>query len=264
MKPSINQWRRALVRRLFGERFSANLYGRKLAARLQSGGSPGQQGNATLEAAQTLVSTGEVVVDVGALGGDWSFALGHKVGTSGMVLGIEANPFFASVLGAAFRRLAMPQVQIVNAALGARAGQAWLATKSDIGQELLGFAHIASAQSINTVSVPMTTLDALARTHPRLLQTRLLKMDTEGYEPLILQGALEFLARVRPILICEVNSAWLNRLGWTPSRLHALLSEQGYEPVAANGKEMAVVELEEWFSSQVPFSDDIMFRHRRA
>ena len=118
---------------------------------------------------------------------------------------------------------------------------------------MLGFAHIETTPSASASSVPMTTLDALVKVHPRLLKTRLVKIDTEGYEPFILQGATEFLKQVRPLIICEVNSEWLKRFGWTPSKLHDLLTAQGYQPVASNGQATEIPELKNGFRT-TPFS----------
>ena len=264
MKLSINRWRRAFLRRLLGDTVTASIYGRQLASRLHDGVAPGLRGNTTLDAAKGLVSSGDVMVDVGALGGDWSYELGRRVGDQGLVIAIEADAFFAAVLKGAFNRLHMPQVAVVQTALGTKTGQAWLATKSEDGQELLGFAHIETTPSPNTTSVPMTTLDALTKVHPRLLQACLVKIDTEGYEPFILQGAVEFLKQVRPIVICEVNSEWLNRFGWTPSELYELLSAQGYKPVAANGYDIDITELAKRFKNDAVFSDDITFLHQSS
>ena len=58
---------------------AARLYGYRLAARLRGGVAPGLRIDSTLEAAEALVSKGDVVIDVGALGGDWSYVLARKV-----------------------------------------------------------------------------------------------------------------------------------------------------------------------------------------
>lgn len=264
MKSFLNRWRRTVFRRVFGDKFSARVYGHSLASRLRSGMAPGLADNGTLTHAEKLVSSGDVVIDVGALGGDWSYTMGRRVGTGGAVFGVEADAFFAAVLESAFKDLQLPQVKIVHTALGAAQGEAWLVTKSAEGDELLGFAHIGETPGVNSSSVPMTTLDSLFKVHPRLRETKLLKIDTEGYEPIILQGATEFLTQVKPIVVCEVHSQWLERFGWSPSKLLALLTSLGYRPSAANGRPADSEQLIKRLQADGEFSDDIMFHHESS
>jgi FkbM family methyltransferase len=261
MRLCINKIARATTRKLLGDGISARIYGKRLAWRIRAGQTDLHR-DPTLQTAKDLVSTGDCVIDVGALGGDWSYVLGQRVGRLGLILAIEADPFFAKVLKAAFGYLEMPQVQVIHTALGAVTQTASLAIKKSNGDELLGFSYIETEPRTTTVSIPMTTLDALRSTHPRIINTRLVKIDTEGYEPFIIQGGAGLLSRNHPILICEVNSEWLKRFGWTPSGLYSLLLAKGYKPASVNGGPVNLEELKDRFEHDASFSEDVTFLHQ--
>ena len=92
MKSSINRWRRAVLRGVLGDNITAGMYGRKLASRLHAGVATGLTENATLDYAEKLVASGDVVLDVGALGGDWLIWDG-KWAPKGLCLASRPMPF---------------------------------------------------------------------------------------------------------------------------------------------------------------------------
>jgi FkbM family methyltransferase len=55
----------------------------------------------------------------------------------------------------------------------------------------------------------------------------LIKMDVQGFEPYVLQGALHTLARCAPVLMLEVEGTAVR------SQIHGILKPLGYQPVAA-------------------------------
>lgn len=76
-------------------------------------------------------------------------------------------------------------------------------------------------RSLETISVPATTIDAFIAAHG-IGGLDLLKVDTEATEPAVLRGASQALRRFRPIIICEVLP------GKTESQLHAILDSLHY------------------------------------
>lgn len=79
--------------------------------------------------------------------------------------------------------------------------------------------------------VPATTVDALAVQHG---DPDLLKVDTEGHELRVMQGAVRTLARARPGLLVEVHAAELGQRIETMLRMRypALrrVDHPGYQP----------------------------------
>lgn len=252
-------FRRASARTILGRKLASRIYGFRLAKRLRQGVAPGLD-NSTLRSTMDLLRHGDVTLDIGALGGDWCYSMAERVGLTGRVFGIEADPFFAQVLHSAFNKLQLDNVEIIHTALGERNRAAKLKTKTDEGGELLGFAHIAQDDSeTDGVCVTMITLDELVERYPELLKCKLLKIDTEGYEPMILKGGLSFLQKVKPILVSEVNNEWLRRFGWDASRFLSLLRDIGYMPIALNGQAKLPEAILESALKESNFSADITF-----
>jgi hypothetical protein len=78
------------------------------------------------------------------------------------------------------------------------------------------------------VEVPVSTIDAWFAARGGGI-VDLLKIDVEGYELAVLQGASEALKgrRIRAIL-CEFNDYWLRRAGTTPRDLFDFIVAKGF------------------------------------
>jgi Methyltransferase FkbM domain len=59
----------------------------------------------------------------------------------------------------------------------------------------------------------------------------LLKMDVEGWEPHVLRGGGETLARTEHVLM-EINKPLLEKAGSSPEELYGLLRDSGFKTVA--------------------------------
>jgi hypothetical protein len=70
-------------------------------------------------------------------------------------------------------------------------------------------------------TVPVMKLDDFE------LTPDLIKMDVQGFEPYVLQGALTTLKRSSPVLMLEVEGTAIR------NKIHSILKPLGYEPVAA-------------------------------
>ncbi len=57
----------------------------------------------------------------------------------------------------------------------------------------------------------------------------MLKIDTEGFELNVLQGACELLARPKVFVLIEVTDAWLRQSGQSARMLFGFLEERGYK-----------------------------------
>ena len=68
-------------------------------------------------------------------------------------------------------------------------------------------------------------MDNIAAGWPRL---DFLKIDAEGWEPLILDGGRETIRQFLPAMLIEVNTWPLGKMGFTPEDIWKLLDELGY------------------------------------
>jgi FkbM family methyltransferase len=155
-----------------------------------------------------LIRPGDVVWDVGANVGLFSFAAAFRAGPTGEVLAIEADPFLATVLQRSSREF-LPNdapVDVLHAAITSTEGPTELA----IAARGRAANHLATVDGSSQsggfraiVRVPGRTLDGLL--HQRR-PPRVLKIDVEGAEHLCLQSARNLLSSARPVILCEVSS----------------------------------------------------------
>jgi FkbM family methyltransferase len=123
------------------------------------------------------------------------------------------------------------RVHVQAAAVGAAPGSASLKT-SENRNESGCHRIVGSAEQMagGVIAVPVLALDDYARTHG-IERVDVLKVDVEGHESAVLEGARELLARQAiGTVILEVNEELIGALGGESSALYETLSGSGYEP----------------------------------
>ncbi len=153
-----------------------------------------------------FVPQGGVAIDIGANLGEWTLPLAHRVGPAGRVLAVEPAPRAAAALGRTLAANALAQAELIRCALGDHDGTAEFAVPSVTSARVdTGTAHIgAAAIGHEALSVALRRLDTLAIEH-RLDRIDLVKIDVEGHERPVLDGAAATLARFRPALVLETG-----------------------------------------------------------
>lgn len=174
-------------------------------------------------AAREHVRPGDVVWDIGANVGLFSFAAAALAAPGGKVLAVEADTWLVGLL----RRSAdLPGnrglgVEVLPAAAADRVGIARLniARRGRAASYLDGAAGSTQTGGVREVQlVPTVTLDWLAERFPA---PRMIKIDVEGAELAVLRGARELLAAAAPVLLCEVSER-------DRGAVDALLRDHGY------------------------------------
>jgi len=123
------------------------------------------------------LSPGSTLIDIGANVGLYGLSLAPKVGPTGKVIAIEADPVAQLRVTENARLNAWPQVKVVLAAAGDRDGEARFAAKTN-------FAH-SKVTADGEVVVPMRTLAGILAEHD-ITRIDALKIDVEGYEDQVL------------------------------------------------------------------------------
>ena len=163
------------------------------------------------------VRPGDTVLDIGANVGTIALSLMDSLAPGGRVVAVEAHPKIFAYLS---DNLALNQgadgVTAMNIALGAERGRI---TFSDMSADTQNY---VLPDGTGGLDVPMERLDDVAPEEP----IALLKLDVEGYEGEVLEGARETLARTE-MLYMECIPAFLERFGWSEERLCALVAEAG-------------------------------------
>lgn len=168
---------------------------------------------------KSLIKPGDVVLDIGANVGLHTVNFARATGPEGHVYAFEPVARMAerNSLNCALNGLA--NVTIVDCALGDENGAvAMNVNTSDGGMEgtssLLETVHVEKRpQHYETQEVRIRRLDDLIEELGPLSRLDFIKMDTEGFEPMVLKGAMETLRRHRPAMIIEAHSTRLAKVG---------------------------------------------------
>jgi FkbM family methyltransferase len=147
---------------------------------------------------------GGVAIDVGANRGQYTLPLARQAQT---VHAFEANPELAGYL----RQVVPPNVEVHDVALGARPGTATLRVPVVRGRHVRGRGTLADANPFSDLDADAVdatvvrcerlddVLDSRQPDHP----LHLVKIDVEGLEQAVLDGARRILAEQSPLLIVE-------------------------------------------------------------
>src|SRR5438132_7880121 len=143
-----------------------------------------------------------------------------RVAAAGRHIAFEPLPAFAERLRASF-----PTVDVRNAALGNETGERSFVSVRD-QPALSGFRErtYPGPMQRDMITVGVERLDDAL---PAGYVPALIKIDVEGAEREVLEGALETIARHRPIVVFEHGKGAAPVYGTSPRGVFALLVEQG-------------------------------------
>ncbi|HEU4961532.1 MAG TPA: FkbM family methyltransferase [Sphingomonas sp.] len=167
------------------------------------------------------IRRGDLVIDVGANIGE----LSKIVAASGArTISIEPEPVEVAALR---RNLAGHDSVIVPQAVWKEETDLTFFSKNDTGDSSL--IEMNGFESLRTIRA--TTLDTIYREHGRGQQVRLLKLEAEGAEPEILEGASEMLAYV-DYVSADLGPERGVRCENTVAPVAAFLMDNGFRPIA--------------------------------
>ncbi|MHC4543150.1 MAG: FkbM family methyltransferase [Planctomycetota bacterium] len=185
-----------------------------------------------------------VVVDIGAHIGYYTLLAARIIDRKlGHVYAFEPNPGTFEILTHHIKINDLAHVTAHNMALGASVGQIefFLGPSRNTGMASMFPRKIGHGK----VATQITTLDRFVDTN-NLRCIDLIKMDVEGAEVEVLEGARNVLASYLPRLVLEVNSVMLTRSGHRPQDLVLLLRDYGYAlfRMDRSGAEISLNEIE--------------------
>lgn len=178
---------------------------------------------------------GDVFVDVGSYVGLYACAAAYKVGGSGTVYAFEPDPANYEIL-LDNRRVNSFDARIVceRNAVAAQAGVA--AFRSGKGSE----SRLQSGKGAGD-PVKVVAIDDYFTGHP----INVLKIDVEGYEHAVLQGAAVLLAdkRRRPrVIFIEVHPFAWGDTGASSDGILSMLHDRGYSVAAVDGSAVSRID----------------------
>jgi FkbM family methyltransferase len=175
-----------------------------------------RRGERELRLVPLLCERHALAIDVGANYGIYSYFLSKY---SAGVVAFEPVPEYAS-----FIRSALPAVRVVESAVSDRAGDAilWIPVQpTETDSPTLEFDDTLGNTTMRGRAVRLVTLDSFDDLRP----VGFIKIDVEGHELSVLNGALGIIERDRPTILVEAEER--HRSGSVAS-IRDLLSNRGY------------------------------------
>lgn len=149
---------------------------------------------------------GDTFYEVGAHIGFLSLGAARLVGTEGEVVAFEADPENAARIEEHLQKNSLSQLRVVQQAVWSRTGRLRFQQASSQSSRNTGAIQEdpASGRDSEVIDVEAVALDDFIRGRR---PPSLIKIDVEGAELHVLEGADELLAKRKPLVICEVHSA---------------------------------------------------------
>lgn len=172
------------------------------------------------------IKLGDWAIDAGANVGLITGQLCRLVGTSGRVWAIEPIPRNTRRLRELADLNGLKQLKVFEGALSNVAGEAQI--HLPVGGHS-GFASFTKSwDTSGTLVTPTWRLDDLIAGETG--RVSFLKIDVEGFEPQVLEGAAGMIKDMRPAILCEFNDILLKDAGTSSRQLLAMFADLGYRP----------------------------------
>jgi FkbM family methyltransferase len=183
------------------------------------GGEPAHDEPEVIDVVRRQLGDASVFYDVGANIGYYSLMAATIIGAKGQILAFEPNETNLRYLRQSLAQPFIPTVSLYPLALGVNDGTMTFDGCGTMSGRLVDDAKTA----VNPFIVNVRSIDSLVeKGHP--IPT-LIKIDVEGGEGDVLEGAAETLRRHRPVVICEMHT-------WAADgvrRAEAALTSAGYK-----------------------------------
>ena len=159
----------------------------------------GEWCEAELELLKKYVKSGDVVLDVGANIGTHTLAFSKMVSPGGLVYAFEPQVLVFQNLCANVALNAVTNVYCKHKAIGKEKGKIFVPVMD--WREQQNFGALRLGEYDQGEQVELTTIDSIG-----LKKCELIKIDVEGMELEVLEGAKETIRKFKPILFLENNS----------------------------------------------------------
>jgi FkbM family methyltransferase len=178
-----------------------------------------------------LAKRGDTVMEIGANRGQYTELLGRLVGRQGKVVAFEPIPM--TFVDLVERTKTLAHVSCEELAVSDHSGQVRMCVPSDDLQQASMLEHSEGSwrnEGRSYYWVHSATLDGFCESH-NITKIDILKVDIEGAEILLLKGGARTIKATSPLVIIEVNDAWLKTSGGDHSTLVSMMLSLGYRDV---------------------------------
>lgn len=181
-----------------------------------------------------VLRQGDHVIDVGANIGYFTVLTAMLVGSSGRVTAYEPGPDNLPTLKENIKLNQLANVTVIEQPVWCREEKVTFYLNSDnrSSHSLVDpggwFHNIKTRENPNPVEMRAATIDSISTISAR--NTKLIKIDTEGSEQHVLEGASTFLDSYQPpYIVVELNPWGLTQAGHNERTLRNFMRDFGYE-----------------------------------
>ena len=193
-----------------------------------------------LHVAQSHITTGDTVFDVGAHIGRHTIHFSHLCGNNGTVYAFEPDRDNYGILQNNISRNKIINCETLPIALSDKQNNTTLHLNpnSSEGHSIIAKGHTWRSDKHEQIKVECQTLDAVCTTND-IEKIKLLKIDVEGAHFLVLHGATIMLSQRKvDLIICEAGSNTHHISGRTDKELLTQMVEYGYLPFLHDGDDL--------------------------
>ena len=177
----------------------------------------------TTQAVKMLIKRGDIVLDVGANIGYYSILMSKLVGKEGKVICFEPTDCYGNVLEKNIAENKLTNVEAYRIGLSNKEQE--LEIQIGISSATL---HVPGNIKLNcSERIKLVTLDKFLEEHP-LPKINFIKIDVDGHEPLVLEGAWRSIDKYQPNILLEVSHTHYLNAGYTAWDFYDLLKSKGY------------------------------------
>ena len=194
-----------------------------------------------------LLRPDDLFVDIGANIGVYTILASSEIGAKTMA--IEPIPStYKNLMDNIFVNRIHEKVQALNIGLGSKQGLLKFTKSFDTVN------HVATTNETDTVDVEVNTLDAVLKQSPILI-----KIDVEGFETEVLNGARKTLENpALKAIIIELNGSG-NRYGYDEKAIHEKLLSLKFKPYDYDPKTRTLTEVSNYGSVNTIYLRDLEF-----
>lgn len=190
-----------------------------------------------------IVKPGMIVVDIGANIGYYTLMAAKLIGSNGKVYAFEPEPSNYELLIKNIKINNYTNIISIQKAVSNKNGKARLfINKSNLGNSSLIENNVP--QKIGFTEVETITLDNFFDSVVKNNKIDFIKMDTQGAEKLVIEGAEKILKDNNLKIIMEFWPFGLRNMGSEPSDLLKMLQDFGFKIKHINGKDSYLKKLE--------------------
>lgn len=182
------------------------------------------------------VKTGDTIIDVGTNIGVSLLNFAKKTGNTGKVIGFEPDSFNFNNCKKNIALNKFNNIELINEGLGNKTGNFNMIIED---RKNRGRNKITNAISNDTENnlVSITTLDIWFNQNKKINKLNILKIDVEGYDLKVIQGALTLINQFNPIIFVELDDNNLRAAGNSAEELILFMNSIHYKCYKLTDKE---------------------------